>query len=633
MASQQLHAAASWQKLAGSLSLEESSGILRWQPSSSSSTTSPIVVAPGSIIGILISKPDAPRVSLKVRLNGPLAPDDKDSVLFEYTGGGSGDRQRALDDRERFKDRLSEIASKNKASTSTSNSTSTSTPAAVPSPAPASPAVATSIADKGKARASPAVSAEKRQREELDLRIRVLQANPTLALLHRQVVMSKQITDVEFWSHPARAALLNAERASASQRAGRNARIADPRPSTNEAGETRINMTPELVRDLKAQFPVVARAFEENVPEVMEEEEFWRRYFSSKLYHRLRSSARSKASQHIIKQDDVFDRYLEDEDDGIEPRRKQFDAHDRFLDLGATAEDHQETGNEKDWTMRAGGERKTLPLIRRFNDHSQSLLDSALGEQEEAQRRKRKKTGGVDQEYGDGDDDDEEEEEEDSRIVIEELGEEGTTQRQWLDMRDQRQLFESRMGGTNARVDATNVTESDVRRMVDSTRAAWSLSLSDFDAGDAAGAMKSMLSNIRARNEARALRGGGADLPSKIQSRLTSSQATTTEFLRHFWAAIAPQPSTSETTGGGDEEQQQTPKERKVKAAKMSAKLASLVVDGKTVPRKRAMEDMERDAEQALPGSGRERVRAALGPTEQAVRRALTLAQSQAGAQ
>lgn len=148
--------------------------------------------------------------------------------------------------------------------------------------------------------------------------------------------------------------------------------------------------------------------------------------------------------------------------------------------------------------------------------------------------------------------------------------------------------------------------------MVDSTRAAWSLSLSDFDAGDAAGAMKSMLSNIRARNEARALRGGGADLPSKIQSRLTSSQATTTEFLRHFWAAIAPQPSTSETTGGGDEEQQQqqTPKERKVKAAKMSAKLASLVVDGKTVPRKRAMEDMERDAEQALPGSGRERVRA-----------------------
>lgn len=149
--------------------------------------------------------------------------------------------------------------------------------------------------------------------------------------------------------------------------------------------------------------------------------------------------------------------------------------------------------------------------------------------------------------------------------------------------------------------------------MVDSTRAAWSLSLSDFDAGDAAGAMKSMLSNIRARNEARALRGGGADLPSKIQSRLTSSQATTTEFLRHFWAAIAPQPSTSETAGGGGDEeqqQQQTPKERKAKAAKMSAKLASLVVDGKTVPRKRAMEDMERDAELALPGSGRERVRA-----------------------
>lgn len=61
----------------------------------------------------------------------------------------------------------------------------------------------------------------------------------------------------------------------------------------------------------------------------------------------------------------------------LEPRH-QYNAHDALLDLGSTAEDHGETGNEKDWTMRAGAERKTLPLMRRFNDHSHRLLDDAL---------------------------------------------------------------------------------------------------------------------------------------------------------------------------------------------------------------------------------------------------------------
>lgn len=68
---------------------------------------------------------------------------------------------------------------------------------------------------------------------------------------------------------------------------------------------------------------------------------------------------------------------------------------DLYINLGATFEDHAEvrfimwpvtgthslvwqTGNEKDVTMQAGRQRGALPLIRKFNDHSERLLNSAL---------------------------------------------------------------------------------------------------------------------------------------------------------------------------------------------------------------------------------------------------------------
>lgn len=79
---------------------------------------------------------------------------------------------------------------------------------------------------------------------------------------------------------------------------------------------------------------------------------------------------------------------------GVEPKRPRKEVADLYINLGATLEDHVEvrfimcplvigthsyqTGNERDITMRAGRQRGALPLIRKFNDHSERLLDSAL---------------------------------------------------------------------------------------------------------------------------------------------------------------------------------------------------------------------------------------------------------------
>jgi transcription initiation factor TFIIH subunit 1 len=48
----------------------------------------------------------------------------------------------------------------------------------------------------------------------------------------------------------------------------------------------------------------------------MSEAEFWKRYFESRLYHNHKASVRSSAAQHIIKEDVIFDQYLEPVDDG-----------------------------------------------------------------------------------------------------------------------------------------------------------------------------------------------------------------------------------------------------------------------------------------------------------------------------
>lgn len=62
----------------------------------------------------------------------------------------------------------------------------------------------------------------------------------------------------------------------------------------------------------------------------------------------------------------------------MEPRKQREEGVDMFIDLGATAVDHGDTGNEKDVTMQAGKQRAVLPLIRKFNEHSVRLLNTSL---------------------------------------------------------------------------------------------------------------------------------------------------------------------------------------------------------------------------------------------------------------
>ena len=125
--------------------------------------------------------------------------------------------------------------------------------------------------------------------------------------------------------------LLLAQAAAESQKRGKPGQLVDPRPQSVN-GEVKIVITPQLVHDIFEEFPIVARAYNDNVPAKVEcplsteyfclthnklsESEFWSRYFQSKLFNAHRASIRSSAAQHVVKDDPIFDKYLEKDDDG-----------------------------------------------------------------------------------------------------------------------------------------------------------------------------------------------------------------------------------------------------------------------------------------------------------------------------
>lgn len=278
MASQSgtLRAAVSYLKLPGTLSIDNTH--LSWAPSSSSTSASSLNIPLTHIVGLSVSKAGAASTVMGLA----LAPDTpgaggKTKAMLYFTPDTKGDGNE-VKQRDQIKDHLSPIVAENKDRQAAQQTPAASSP--VPAPAPGTgPATASSVtatATSTRAAASPATaqsstpsSKTKSRVTELDLRYRVLRANPQLASLHRDLVMSGELKDAEFWDHPTRRALLGAERAAAEQTMGRNARIADPRPRTDERGEMRVEITPQLKRDLFEQYPVVRRAWEENVPKIV----------------------------------------------------------------------------------------------------------------------------------------------------------------------------------------------------------------------------------------------------------------------------------------------------------------------------------------------------------------------------
>ncbi|KAH9006725.1 hypothetical protein EDB83DRAFT_2509368 [Lactarius deliciosus] len=180
---------------------------------------------------------------------------------------------------------------------------------------------------------------------------------PDLAALHRELVVSGQVTETEFWE--GREHLLLARAASDSQKKRRLGQL---------GGENKTVIAPQLVHDVFDEYPVVAKAYDETC----------RAKYPSQTFYSRRASIRSTATQHVVKDEAIFDKCLEKLDDELEPRRPRDDEVDMFIDPETTRGDHEAGSSLRDVTIQARKQRGALPLIRKSNEHSERLLKSTI---------------------------------------------------------------------------------------------------------------------------------------------------------------------------------------------------------------------------------------------------------------
>lgn len=97
------------------------------------------------------------------------------------------------------------------------------------------------------------------------VRQRLLKKNADLRQLHIDLVRTGQISEEEFWE--GREQLLVAEAIQHSQIRGRNAQLVDPKPEQGDNGEIKIKLSQQLIKDIFEQYPIVAKVYNDNVPE------------------------------------------------------------------------------------------------------------------------------------------------------------------------------------------------------------------------------------------------------------------------------------------------------------------------------------------------------------------------------
>ncbi|KAJ2082099.1 RNA polymerase II transcription factor B subunit 1 [Coemansia sp. RSA 988] len=207
--------------------------------------------------------------------------------------------------------------------------------------------------------------------EEVKLRQEVLSKNADLTRVHKSLVISGLVSEDEFWS--TRKHILDTYAIQSQLRKGESSTWLDLTPTTHETGNFKYTITPSVARRIFKEYPQVKRAYVDNVPHKLTEKLFWKRFVASQFFNRGRSAEAFKG------RDNIFDK-CSLEEDATFSNTGRFDLEflTRLLDLTRSEEDAVETGNAPDFTMRPSLVDSKLPLIRRFNHHSQLVLQSVL---------------------------------------------------------------------------------------------------------------------------------------------------------------------------------------------------------------------------------------------------------------
>ncbi|KAK9319359.1 hypothetical protein V1517DRAFT_355207 [Lipomyces orientalis] len=203
------------------------------------------------------------------------------------------------------------------------------------------------------------------------LQQKILKSHGDLQQLFSDAVVGQQLSSDEFWR--TRIPLLRMHSLALAQSRGPYNVLATIKPLV------KVSLSPDKIRDIFLQYPIVRRAYDENVPPLLDTT-FWSRFFMSKLCRKLRGETTA-----LNDVDNVMDKYLDLDIDGMTAEQHELENENakimRFVDVKANEmDDSQKAGNRPDITMRQTRHKDTLSIIRTINKLSQKMIESVEGE-------------------------------------------------------------------------------------------------------------------------------------------------------------------------------------------------------------------------------------------------------------
>ncbi|KAJ2491399.1 RNA polymerase II transcription factor B subunit 1 [Coemansia sp. RSA 2050] len=495
-----------------------------------------------------VSKAEAKKVMLRVTAVLPQgAPGDAQAEVTHTFTWRLADTEAAVADREKYVAELSVITSKRSQganaapssgpavapggqgeATASASATATATASASASAtatAAAGPAQGSSEYGRVKIGAIPASA------EEIKLRQDVLSKNAELAKLHKSLVVSGLVPEDEFWS--TRKHILETQAIQSQLRKGESSTWLDLAPTTQESGNFKYTITPSVARRIFKEFPQVKRAYIENVPHRVSEKQFWKSFVSSQFFNRGRSADAAKGSR-----DTIFDKCMQEEDALFDnASRHDLELLNSLLNLTRTEEDSVETGNAADFTMRPASKDSKLALIRRFNRHSELVLQSVLNN-----KRKYDTPGPSVTEQAIKE-----------STVLEDLDAPEAEKRVKLNIQDKSRYFTSMTTDANDNAPKSEGRERGQANSASSVRSALKIS---FDisrplssCGNAQTTMASMLSSAhRLAMQRRPNRIQELHVPDDLSRAVAECHGAGTEMLRHLWALLRLPPTADRQT-------------------------------------------------------------------------------------
>ncbi|XP_058264564.1 general transcription factor IIH subunit 1 [Hemibagrus wyckioides] len=217
---------------------------------------------------------------------------------------------------------------------------------------------------------------KKKANKELEEKNRMLQEDPVLFQLYKDLVVSQVISAEEFWANRLKLSSVDHSMSNNNkQEVGISAAfLADIRPQTDGCNGLRYNLTSDIIESIFRTYPAVKQKYAEHVPHNMTEKEFWTRFFQSHYFHRDRISTG---------QQDIFSECAKQDEKGLKsmvvqgvknPMVDLQSLEDKMLDEGYGSLTVPSTSNSNKTVK----ENSNSAIIKRFNHHSAMVLAAGL---------------------------------------------------------------------------------------------------------------------------------------------------------------------------------------------------------------------------------------------------------------